>query len=63
VRFNREYGMTIIMTSSELNELRRICDRIAVVYNGKITGILPPDASDRDFGLMIAGTQPTKEVG
>lgn len=63
VRFNREYGMTIIMTSSELNELRRICDRIALVYNGKIAGILNPDASDRDFGLMIAGKQPTKEVG
>jgi simple sugar transport system ATP-binding protein len=63
VRFNREYGMTIIMTSSELNELRRICDRIALVYDGKIAGILKPDASDRDFGLMIAGKQPTKEVG
>ena len=55
--------MTIIMTSSELNELRRICDRIALVYDGKIAGILKPDASDRDFGLMIAGKQPTKEVG
>ncbi|HBL36346.1 MAG TPA: sugar ABC transporter ATP-binding protein [Firmicutes bacterium] len=63
VHFNREYGMTIIMTSSELNELRTICDRIALVYKGKVAGILKPDASDRDFGLMIAGKQPVKEVG
>ncbi|NLW55651.1 MAG: sugar ABC transporter ATP-binding protein [Firmicutes bacterium] len=63
VHFNREYGMTIIMTSSELNELRRICDRIALVYRGKVAGILKPDASDLDFGLMISGKQPVKEVG
>lgn len=63
VQFNRKYGMTIIMTSSELNELRRICDRIALVYKGKVAGILKPDASDRDFGLMIAGKQLAKEVG
>jgi len=63
VQFNREYGMTIIMTSSELNELRRICDRIALVYRGKVAGILKPDASDVDFGLMISGKQPVKEVG
>lgn len=55
VRFNREHGTTIVMTSSELAELRRICDRIAIVYNGRVAGILPPDASDVDFGLMMAG--------
>lgn len=55
VRLNRELGMTIIMTSSELAELRAICNRIAVVSHGSIEGILAPDASDVDFGLMMAG--------
>ncbi|MEA4883401.1 MAG: sugar ABC transporter ATP-binding protein [Clostridia bacterium] len=55
VKFNRNHGMTIVMTSSELAELRKICDRIAIVYRGQIAGILPPDASDVDFGLMMAG--------
>jgi simple sugar transport system ATP-binding protein len=64
VKFNRDYGMTIIMTSSELGELRKICDRIAIVYRGQVSGILPPDASDVEFGLMMAGnTGARKEVG
>jgi len=54
-RLNEELGMTIIMTSSELAELRSICDRIAIVSSGKVAGILQPDASDLDFGLLMAG--------
>jgi simple sugar transport system ATP-binding protein len=52
---NRERGLSILMTSSELAELRSVCDRIAIVYEGKIEAILPPDASDQDFGLAMAG--------
>lgn len=63
VRLNREYGMTIIMTSSELTELRRICDRIALVYHGRIAGILAPEASDLEFGLVMSGKNTAKEVG
>ena len=55
VKLNREQGLTIVMTSSELAELRSICDRIAIVYQGKLEGILLPTDSDRDFGLMMAG--------
>jgi simple sugar transport system ATP-binding protein len=55
VRFNRDHGMTIIMTSSELAELRKVCDRIALIYQGRLAGILPPDAPDVDFGLLMAG--------
>jgi len=55
VKLNRELGMTIVMTSSELGELRSICDRIAIIYDGKIEGILSPKASDVEFGLMMAG--------
>ncbi len=62
VKLNREYGMTIIITSSELTELRSICDRIALVYKGKVADILKPDASDLDFGLIMGGKNPTKEV-
>ena len=47
--------MTIIMTSSELVELRSICDRIAIISNGKVEGILKPSNSDREFGLMMSG--------
>ena len=54
-KLNKEYNMTIIMTSSELNELRSIADRIAIVTEGKIAGILQPEDSDADFGLLMSG--------
>jgi simple sugar transport system ATP-binding protein len=64
LKLNQELGMTIVMTSSELAELRSICDRIAIIYDGKLEGILPPDADDTDFGLMMAGghSDKAKEV-
>ncbi len=55
VKLNVEHGMTIVMTSSELGELRSICDRIALIYEGELQGILGPQDSDVDFGLMMAG--------
>lgn len=55
VKLNIEQGMTIVMTSSELGELRSICDRIALIYDGKLQGILNPQDSDVDYGLMMAG--------
>jgi simple sugar transport system ATP-binding protein len=52
-RFNRENGITIVMISSELEELRMICDRIAIVSGGKIAGILPGTESSEQFGLLM----------
>jgi len=52
---NRDKGVTLVVTSSELAELRAICDRVAIVYKGKIAAILPPDAPDAQFGLAMAG--------
>ena len=54
-KMNREQGMTIIMVSSELNELRSLCDRIAIVSDGKLTGIFAPEASDAEYGLAMSG--------
>ncbi len=54
-RYNREYGTTIVMVSSELEELRAICDRIAIVDEGRIAGILPPTAELPEFGLLMSG--------
>jgi simple sugar transport system ATP-binding protein len=51
--FNRESGVTVVMISSELEELRSICDRIAIVSGGKIAGILPATDSPEDFGMLM----------
>ncbi|NLZ93300.1 MAG: sugar ABC transporter ATP-binding protein, partial [Firmicutes bacterium] len=53
-KLNREQGMTIIIVSSELVELRSLCDRIAIVSGGKIAAIIKPDAPDAEFGLAMA---------
>ena len=56
-KYNSEYGTTIIMISSELEELRSICQRIAIVYEGHIEGILPHTAPLEEFGVLMAGAK------
>lgn len=55
VKLNRDQGMTIVVISSELVELRSIADRIAIVSDGKINRIMRPDDSDAAFGLAMSG--------
>ena len=52
-RFNRENGVTVVMISSELEELRQTCDRIAIVSGGRIAGILPATESSEAFGTLM----------
>lgn len=51
--FNRESGVTVVMISSELEELRQICDRIAIVSGGRISGILPANKPSEEFGMLM----------
>ena len=53
--YNRENGTTIIITSSELEELRSVCDRVAIVGEGKIAGVLPASSPAEDFGMLMMG--------
>ncbi|KAF1085153.1 Xylose import ATP-binding protein XylG [Sporotomaculum syntrophicum] len=57
IETNRSQQTTIVMASSELDELKRICDRIAVLVEGRLFKILSPDASDVEFGLALAGEE------
>ena len=54
--FNRESGVTIVMISSELEELRQICDRIAIVSGGRIAGILPASEPSEAFGALMVSS-------
>ena len=54
-QLNREQGTTIVMISSELVELRSVCDRIAIIADGTLSQILNPDAPDADFGIAMSG--------
>ncbi len=45
----------MIIVSTELDEVLALADRIAVMYRGRIVGVVPGD-TDRDvLGLMMAG--------
>ena len=62
-KYNEENGTTIVIISSELEELRSVSDRIAIVCEGEIFGILPPEAEIADFGLLMAGEFKVSEEG
>lgn len=62
VQLNKDFGTTIIITSSELAELKQISDRIAIVTEGQITNILDPSDSDELFGLAMSGHKINKAV-
>jgi simple sugar transport system ATP-binding protein len=51
----RRAGVSLLVTSSELAELRAICDRIVIVHGGRIAAVLAPGAPDAAFGLAMAG--------
>ena len=53
--YNKENGTTIIITSSELEELRSVCDRVAIVDEGRIAGILPASSPAEEFGMLMMG--------
>jgi simple sugar transport system ATP-binding protein len=54
-RYNEEYGTTILITSSELEELRSVCDRVAIVGSGAVAGILPAARPAEEFGILMMG--------
>jgi ABC-type uncharacterized transport system ATPase subunit len=57
----RDRGTAVVIISTELDEVIALADRIAVMYRGRIVGIVPPNTSREVLGLMMAGV-PTEEA-
>jgi len=54
----REAGNAILLISEDLEELYTISDRIAVLYEGRIMGIIPSHRTTTHMlGLMMAGVE------
>ncbi len=51
----RDAGEAILLVSAELDEIRSLSDRIAVMYEGRIVGVESPDVSEERLGLLMAG--------
>jgi len=51
-------GAAILLISEDLDELLAISDRIAVMYEGEIMGIVPAEGTHiEEIGLMMAGAK------
>ncbi|MGB3201346.1 MAG: ABC transporter ATP-binding protein [Nodosilinea sp.] len=52
----RDAGAAIVLISTELDEILRLSDRIAVLYEGQIVGIVEAENADvKQLGLWMAG--------
>lgn len=51
----RDRGKAVILISTELDEVLALADRIAVMYRGKIVGIVGPETPREVLGKMMAG--------
>ena len=51
----RDEGTAILLVSAELDEIRSLSDRIAVMYEGRIVSFEPADAPEERLGLLMTG--------
>jgi general nucleoside transport system ATP-binding protein len=51
----RDKGRAVLLMSLEYEEVRALADRILVIYDGRIVGEFPPDASEERLGIAMIG--------
>ena len=55
----RDDGVAVLLASTELDEIMQLSDRIAVMYRGQITAIVPAAEATKEYiGLLMAGISP-----
>ena len=68
----RDAGKAVLVVSADLDEILSLADRIAVIYEGRIVGLLAPEEADEErLGLMmtggttaaVTGKRPSAEAG
>jgi len=58
----RSEGVAILLISEDLDEIFALSDRIAVLYEGNIVGVMERDEADVEtIGLMMAGQAPARK--
>ncbi len=55
ILMERAEGKAILLISAELEEIMDMSDRIAVIFEGSLMGIVTPDVGVEKIGLMMAG--------
>lgn len=58
----RDNGKAVLVVSFELDEILNVSDRIAVIHDGKIQGIVMPETTNKqELGVLMAGGELEKE--
>jgi simple sugar transport system ATP-binding protein len=59
----RDNGVAVLVISEELDELMEICDRLAVIAQGRLSPAKPiAETSAEEIGILMAGTAETSGV-
>jgi simple sugar transport system ATP-binding protein len=51
----RDSGIPVLIVATELDEATQLGDRIAVMYKGKVVGVVPSTTPRSVLGQMMAG--------
>ncbi|WP_254273960.1 ABC transporter ATP-binding protein [Haloarcula marina] len=58
----RDAGVAIVFVSSKLEEIQKLSDRIAVMYEGEFIDVLDPETTtEEELGLLMAGHDSSDE--
>lgn len=58
----RDNGKAVLVVSFELDEILNVSDKIAVIHDGKIQGIVTPETTNKqELGVLMAGGELEKE--
>jgi len=58
----RDNGKAVLVVSFELDDILNVSDRIAVIHDGKIQGIVTPETTNKqELGVLMAGGELEKE--
>jgi simple sugar transport system ATP-binding protein len=55
LRAARDAGMGVLLISTDLDELLDLSDRLGVLFEGRLQGVVPPSASRQRIGHMMGG--------
>jgi simple sugar transport system ATP-binding protein len=60
----RDAGLAVVFVSSKLEEIQKLSDRIAVMYEGEFVAVVDPEAvTEEELGLLMAGQDPAADDG
>jgi len=54
----RDSGVAVLIVSTELDEVYALADRILVMYQGRVAGLVGRDTPRDDLGMLMAGVVP-----